>query len=133
MKILIVDDAAFCQFMLTAIIKKLKLDGCKIETASNGLEAVKKMKTFEADLVLMDIFMPELDGISATRVIKTLYPKTEIIIVSCSSCKENVVCAFEAGAVNYIVKPFQEEKLQRAINGFNKKIVDEVSNGTTLN
>ena len=83
--------------------------------AENGVIAVDKYKELKPDLVTMDITMPELDGISAVKRIKSLDPNARIVMCSAMGQQVMVIDAIQAGAKDFIVKPFQPERVLEAI------------------
>ncbi|MFZ5754996.1 MAG: response regulator [Bacillota bacterium] len=112
-KILIVDDAAFMRMMLKDILTKNGYD--VIGEAENGQIAVDKYKDLRPDLVTMDITMPELDGISAVKKIKQFDPNARIVMCSAMGQQAMVIDAIQAGARDFIVKPFQPERVLEAV------------------
>ncbi|HET7579073.1 MAG TPA: response regulator [Bacillales bacterium] len=112
-KILIVDDAAFMRMMIKDILTK---NGFEIaEEASDGSEAIEKFKETSPDLVTMDITMPEMDGITALKEIKKLDASAKVIMCSAMGQQAMVIDAIQAGAKDFIVKPFQAERVIEAI------------------
>ena len=116
-KILIVDDAAFMRMMIKDILQKNGYE--VIGEAANGLEAVELYKAHQPDLVTMDITMPEMDGIEAVKQIKGINPAAKVIMCSAMGQQSMVMDAIKAGANDFIVKPFQADRVLEAI----KKIV----------
>ncbi|MBQ3105095.1 MAG: response regulator [Lachnospiraceae bacterium] len=115
--ILICDDAAFMRMMLKDILVK---GGYVIAgEAVNGADAVEKYNALKPDLVTMDITMPDMDGINALRAIKTAYPGAKVIMCSAMGQQAMVVDAIQAGAKDFIVKPFQKDRVLEAV----KKII----------
>lgn len=112
-KILVVDDAAFMRLMLKNILSKQGYE--IVGEAENGLEAVEKYKTLSPDLVTMDITMPVMEGVEAVRLIKQLDPNAKIIMCSAMGQQTMVVQSLQAGARDFIVKPFQEERVLESI------------------
>jgi two-component system chemotaxis response regulator CheY len=112
-KILIVDDAAFMRMMLRNILQKAGHE--VVGEAENGLVAVEKYMSLQPDLVTMDITMPIMEGIQAARLIKESDPNAKIIMCSAMGQQGLIVQAIQAGAVDFIVKPFQEERVLEAI------------------
>ncbi|MBZ4653523.1 MAG: response regulator receiver protein [Peptococcaceae bacterium] len=112
-KIMIVDDAAFMRMMLKDILTKNGYD--VIGEAENGQIAVDKYKDLRPDLVTMDITMPELDGISAVKKIKQFDPNARIVMCSAMGQQAMVIDAIQAGARDFIVKPFQPERVLEAV------------------
>lgn len=112
-KILIVDDAAFMRMSIRNLLKEVD---CEIVAeAGNGKEALQFYKEHKPDVVLMDIAMPEVDGIEAVKLIKSHDNNASIIMISTNGQKKMVLKAIEAGAKDYIVKPIQGEKIQKSI------------------
>ena len=87
--------------------------------AENGLKAIEKFNETKPDLVLMDITMPEMDGIQALKKIKELDPAANVIMCSAMGQQAMVIEAIQSGAKDFIVKPFQAERVLEAV----KKVV----------
>lgn len=115
-KVLITDDALFMRKMLSDILKK---EGFEVAgEADSGKDAIEKYKELKPDLVTMDIVMPkmeEIDGIAAVREIMKIDPQAKIIMVSAMGQHALVVEAIQAGAKDFIVKPFQPSRVVEAI------------------
>lgn len=112
-KILIVDDAAFMRMMIKDILTKNGFE--VVGEAADGAQAVEKYKETLPDLVTMDITMPEMDGITALKEIKKLNPSAKIIMCSAMGQQAMVIDAIQAGARDFIVKPFQADRVLEAI------------------
>ncbi|MFH1338551.1 MAG: response regulator [Candidatus Omnitrophota bacterium] len=115
-RVLIVDDALFMRKMLSDILKKEGIEVCG--EAENGKEAVEKYQQLKPDLVTMDIVMPkmeEIDGVAAVREIMKIDPQAKIIMVSAMGQHSLVVEAIQAGAKDFITKPFQPSRVIEAI------------------
>lgn len=111
--ILIVDDAAFMRMMIKDILTK---NGYTVVgEAENGIKAVEKYKELNPDLVIMDITMPEMDGIQAVKQIKALNSAAKIIMCSAMGQQAMVIESIQAGARDFIVKPFQAERVIEAV------------------
>lgn len=108
-RVLVVDDAAFMRMMLKDIL--IKNGFIVIGEASNGAEAVLKYQELKPDIVTMDITMPEMDGITAVREIVKTNPHARVVMCSAMGQQAMVLDAIQAGAKDFIVKPFQEEKV----------------------
>jgi len=108
-KILLVDDAAFMRMMIKNILVKNGYIICG--EAEDGAIAVEKFKALEPDLVIMDITMPNMDGLAALKKIKKEYPEAKIIMCSAMGQDSYVVDAIKSGAADFIVKPFQPDGL----------------------
>jgi two-component system chemotaxis response regulator CheY len=112
-KVLIVDDAAFMRMMIKEILTK---NGYSVVgEASDGAQAVEKYKELGPDLVTMDITMPEMDGITALKEIKKFDPNARIIMCSAMGQQAMVIDAIQAGAKDFIVKPFQADRVIEAV------------------
>lgn len=114
-KILVVDDAAFMRMMLKDILTKL---GHEVTEASNGQEAVAKYNEVKPALVTMDITMPEMDGLEALKKIRSTDPNAIIVMCSAMGQQAMVIDAIQSGAKDFIVKPFQADRVQEAIGKF---------------
>ncbi len=113
MRLLVVDDAPQ---MLKAFRDILESQGCEVFEAENGEDALLKYAELKPDIVLMDILMPKLDGISATKRIMEDDPNARIIVISAvgkSGLEEECLVA---GAKQFIVKPFKIKELLNSIN-----------------
>jgi len=111
--ILIVDDAAFMRMMIKDILSK---NGYQVVgEAENGAKAIEKYKELMPDLVIMDITMPEVDGIQAVKEIKNFDQDSKIIMCSAMGQQAMVIESIQAGARDFIVKPFQAERVIEAI------------------
>lgn len=111
--ILITDDTAFMRMTLKNILTKNGFDIAG--EAADGLEAVDKYKSEKPDLVTMDITMPNLDGIGAIKQIMSFDPNAKIIVCSAMGQKALVIEALNAGAKDFIVKPFQPDRIVGAV------------------
>ncbi len=115
--ILICDDAAFMRMMIKDILTK---NGYNVAgEAENGAKAVEKYAELKPDLVLMDIMMPEMDGIQALKNIKAADPAALVIMCSAMGQQAMVIESIQAGAKDFIVKPFQADRVLEAV----KKVV----------
>jgi two-component system chemotaxis response regulator CheY len=112
-RVLVVDDAAFMRMMIKDILQK---NGYEIAgEAANGAEAAAMYNDLKPDVVTMDITMPEMDGITAVKEIKKVDPKARIIMCSAMGQQAMVLDAIQAGAYDFVVKPFQEERVIDAV------------------
>ena len=116
-RVLVCDDAAFMRMMIKDILTK---NGYEVAgEAENGQKAVEKYNETKPDLVLMDITMPEMDGIQALKKIKEMDPGASVIMCSAMGQQAMVIEAIQSGAKDFIVKPFQAERVLEAV----KKVV----------
>ncbi|MFZ5650399.1 MAG: response regulator [Bacillota bacterium] len=112
-RIMIVDDAAFMRMMIKNILLK---NGYEVAgEAENGKMAVNMYSETRPDLVTMDITMPEMDGIDAVKAIRSMDSSASIIMCSAMGQQSMVMDAIQAGAKDFIVKPFQQDRLLQAI------------------
>lgn len=112
-RILIVDDAAFMRMMIKDILSKNGFD--VVGEAQDGSEAIEKYNELIPDLVTMDITMPEMDGVTSLKKIKETHPTAKIIMCSAMGQQAMVIDAIQAGAKDFIVKPFQADRVIEAI------------------
>ncbi len=112
-KVLVVDDSAFMRLMLKNILTK---HGYEIAgEAQNGEEAVQKYIKTKPDVVLLDIVMPEVDGLQALKEMKKMDPNAKVVVCSSMGQETIVVEAINAGAATFIVKPFHADKVIQAL------------------
>lgn len=111
-KILVTDDAAFMRMILEKMLKEAGYEVCE---ASNGIEMLQKYDTESPDLVLLDITMPELNGIQALKLLKQKNPKAKVIMCSAMGQEAMVLEALQQGAYDFIVKPFEKSKVLGSI------------------
>lgn len=112
--VLIVDDAAFMRMMIKDILTKNGYE--VVAEASDGAQAVEKYKEHNPDLVTMDITMPEMDGIAALKEIRAFDPEAKVIMCSAMGQQAMVIDAIQAGAKDFVVKPFQADRVLEAVN-----------------
>lgn len=112
-KILIVDDA---EFLRVRISKMLGGEGYEILEADNGAKAVNLYKSSQPDLVLMDITMPEMDGLTALKEIRSYDSKARVIMLTALGQESVVLEAIKSGARDFVVKPFERERVLTAIS-----------------
>ena len=127
-KVLIVDDAMFMRNMIAEIFNGKKFGDEDFEVvaeAENGLEAVEKFREHKPDIVTMDIVMPEMTGIEALKEIMDMDSASNVVMCSALGQDSLVMEALDAGAKDFIVKPFQPEKVLDVVI----RILDEQRNG----
>lgn len=113
-RILVVDDAAFMRMMIKDILTKNGYE--VVAEAADGLQAIEQYKEHKPDLVTMDITMPEMDGIHSLKEIKKVNPNAKVIMCSAMGQQAMVIDAIQAGAKDFIVKPFQADRVIEAIS-----------------
>jgi two-component system chemotaxis response regulator CheY len=116
--VLIVDDLAFIKMVLRDILEKSGFH--VVGEASNGKQAVAMYQERRPDVVLMDITMPDMDGLTALKKIKEIDPEARVIICSALGQQRLIVQAIQLGARDFIVKPFQPPRVVAAL----KKALD---------
>lgn len=114
-KILVVDDASFMRMRSTRLLQEA---GHEVVEAENGQDAVARYMAERPDLVLMDITMPVMDGIAATAAIKEYDPNANIVMVSALGQQSMVMAAIKAGARDFIVKPFEPNRVMETVRKF---------------
>ncbi len=112
-KVLIVDDAVFMRMMLRDILEK---NGYEVSgEASNGIEAIEEYRNNPPDVITMDVTMPEMDGLQALKEIRKFDASAKIIMCSAMGQQGMVMEAIKAGAKDFIVKPFNGERVIEAV------------------
>ena len=111
--VLICDDAVFMRTMLSDILTGAGFD--VVGEAENGLEAVEHYRRLKPDLVTMDIVMPDMGGIDAVREIVKDHPDAKILMCSAMGQQALVIEAIQAGARDFVVKPFQPSRVLEAV------------------
>ena len=111
--VMIVDDAAFMRMMVKDILSKNGFN--VVGEAENGAVAVEKYMELTPDLVIMDITMPEMDGLQAVREIKKRDAQARVIMCSAMGQQAMVIDAIQSGAKDFIVKPFQADRVIEAV------------------
>lgn len=109
MRVLVVDDAMFMRNSLKIMLEKNQME--VVGMAENGIEAVRQYKALKPDVVTMDITMPEMDGLEALKAIREYDRDAKVVMISAVGKEDAVREAIIGGARNFIVKPFQEDKV----------------------
>lgn len=112
--VLVVDDAAFMRMTIKKMLEAH--EHTVVGEAENGVEAVRKFIELQPDVVLLDITMPEMNGVDALQRIKELNKDARVVICSAMGQQSMVAQAIQYGAKDFIVKPFQEDRLIAAID-----------------
>ncbi|MDP2752434.1 MAG: response regulator [Rhodocyclaceae bacterium] len=121
LNVMIVDDSPIIVRKLTMMLEQL---GYRIvATAGTGKEAITAYRTTKPDVVTMDITMPDMDGIEATKAIMGEFPEARIVMVTSHGQEKMVLDALKSGAKGYVIKPFQEHKVYEAIQRACKRVV----------
>jgi two-component system chemotaxis response regulator CheY len=111
--ILIVDDAAFMRMMIKDVLTKNGFE--VIGEAENGKIAIERYKELNPDLVIMDITMPEMNGIDSLKGIKAINAAAKVVMCSAMGQQAMVIEAIQSGAKDFIVKPFQADRVCEAV------------------
>ncbi len=112
-RVMVVDDAVF---MRMTIRKMIETEGYEVVgEAGNGVEAVQKYMEVQPDVVMLDITMPEMNGIDALKRIKEFDPKAKVIMCSAMGQQVMVAQAIQSGAKDFIVKPFEKDRVLAAL------------------
>ncbi|MCB0113421.1 MAG: response regulator [Caldilineaceae bacterium] len=111
-KILIVDDAKFMRVRCARILTE---QGFSVIEAENGIQAVEKYQIESPDAVLMDISMPEMDGLNALRAIREMDPAARVAMLTAMGQQNVVIEAIKAGAKDFIVKPFEPDRVLKSL------------------
>jgi len=108
-RIMIVDDAIFMRMKLKDIVEKNGYE--VVAEAQNGAEAIEKYRSEKPDIVTMDITMPEMNGIEALKGIRQINPHAKVLMCSAMGQQAMVMEAIQAGAIDFIVKPFETDRV----------------------
>ncbi len=111
-KVLIADDAAFMRMKSANLVKEL---GHEVIEAADGSEAVAMYKQHHPDAVLMDITMPVMDGMEALREILAVDPNAKVAMVTAMGQQQVIMEAIKSGAKDFVVKPFDADRIQSAL------------------
>jgi CheY-like chemotaxis protein len=114
-KVLIVDDVAVNRLMVN---KMLGTFGMEVMEANNGLEALEALRTFKADVIILDLMMPVMDGFEMLRILRAnpLTTHIPVIVLSALNTNDDIVAAYNAGANDFVTKPILFEKLVSSVN-----------------
>lgn len=110
-KIMLVDDAAFMRMMVKKSLTAGGFGDAAFIEAQDGLEACRKYEEEKPDLVIMDITMPNMDGLQALKKIRESDPNAKVIMCTAMGQESMVVEAIKSGAKDFVVKPFNEERI----------------------
>ncbi len=113
LKVLVVDDAPIIRMMIGAVLTNC---GCTVVgQACDGVEALEKYRELKPDMVTMDMTMPNRDGIGALKDILNFDPNAKVVMVTAVDQRDTLLQAIKLGAIDYIVKPFDEKQLKDVI------------------
>ncbi|HOX25190.1 MAG TPA: response regulator [Candidatus Krumholzibacteria bacterium] len=111
--VIIADDAQFMRVMLRDILEDL--GWTVVAEVANGQDAVERYRELSPELVMLDITMPGLDGVEACRQIVALDPRARVVVVSALGQKDEVLRAVRAGAGDFVIKPFEAERVEETL------------------
>lgn len=112
-RVLVVDDAIFMRHMIKGILKGI---GCEIVgEAADGVEACAKYLELKPDMVTMDLVMPNKGGLDALKEIRHQDPNAKVVVISAIDQRQPLLDALKHGAVDYVVKPFEKDRVEEAI------------------
>jgi two-component system, chemotaxis family, chemotaxis protein CheY len=111
-KVLLVDDAAFMRMRCARLLRE---EGHDVSEAANGREAVDMYQSERPDAVLMDITMPEMDGLEALRAIRAVDPHAQVAMLTAMGQQAIVIEAIKSGARDFVVKPFEKDRVLAAV------------------
>ena len=114
-KILLVDDAAFMRMMIKDALVKNGYGDAEIYEAGDGAQAVEQYNSLKPDLVIMDITMPNMDGLEALKTIKAADANATIVMCSAMGQEAMVIDAIKSGARDFIVKPFKPDRILKTV------------------
>ena len=113
-KILLVDDAAFMRMMIKDTLSKNGYTD--LHEAGDGVQAVEKFDEINPDLVIMDITMPNMDGLEALKTIIGKHPEAKVVMCSAMGQEAMVIEAIKLGAKDFIVKPFKPDRILKTVS-----------------
>jgi two-component system chemotaxis response regulator CheY len=111
--ILLADDLAFIKMIQKEVLEKGGFE--IVGDAIDGMDAIEKYRKLKPDVVLMDITMPKMDGLNSIKVIRQMDPNARIIVCSALGQQQLIIEAIRLGARDFVVKPFEPERLIKAI------------------
>ena len=114
-KILLVDDAKFMREMIKSILTQNGYSADDVYQAEDGADGVAKFNEISPDLVLMDITMPNMDGLEALKTIRSQHPGATIVMCSAMGQEAMVMDAIKSGAKDFIVKPFKPDRVLKTV------------------
>ena len=113
-RVLVVDDAVFMRHMIKNILTDM---GCEVVgEAADGVEACEKYDALSPDLVTLDLVMPKKGGLEALKDIREKDPNAKVVVISAIDQRQPLMDALKLGAADYVVKPFEKERVEQAIN-----------------
>lgn len=114
-KVLVVDDEPN---VLRSLVQYLTIEEFEVETASNGIEALEKVDSFNPELILLDVMMPGMDGFEVLDRVKAKpgHANTPVIMLTAKDQSSDVLKGYQSGATSYLVKPFNLDELVETIN-----------------
>ena len=115
-RVLVVDDAAFMRLTLKTMLERNGFE--VVGEAVDGRDAIEKFKILKPEIITMDITMPDMDGIQSLGEIIKIDPKANVVILSAMGQEPRIREAITLGAKGFIVKPFKEENLLKALSIF---------------
>lgn len=113
-KVLLVDDASFMRLKLKAILTESGHE--VVGEAATGKIAIEQYRALKPDVVLMDITMPDMNGLDALKEIKKMDPQAKVVMVSAMGSQDFVLDSIRAGARDFIVKPFDNERIRKVMD-----------------
>jgi len=113
-RVLIVDDAAFLRMQLKTMFENRGAE--VVGEAGNGDECLRQYEILKPDLVTLDITMPDMDGITVLKKLKAKHPEANVVMCSAMSQPEKFIASIQSGAFDFIVKPFNGDKISSILN-----------------
>ncbi|NDI33258.1 response regulator [Chengkuizengella sediminis] len=127
MSVLLIEDDPMVQEVNKQFIQKV--EGFHvIDTANNGEDGLKKIKKYKPDLVILDVFMPKVDGLELLYQIRAQKEEVDVIVVTAANDKTTIRTMLQNGAIDYIIKPFKFDRIQQALHHFRSyksKLINE--------
>ncbi|MGL5271127.1 MAG: response regulator [Selenomonadaceae bacterium] len=117
-RVLITDDSSLLRRKLRGDLEQL---GCEVSEAKNGKEAIMEALTAPLDVIILDIVMPEVDGVEALRAIRQARPDLPVLMLSSAGSSKHIIESLQLGAIDFIQKPYGTEQLKQALSRIRKR------------
>lgn len=119
LKILITDDSSLLRRKLRDELERLE---CEVVEATNGKEAVMECLREKPDGIILDIVMPEINGVEALRAIREISPDMQVIMLSSTGSADNLIETLKLGAMDFIQKPYTKEQIEMVVKRLRKRV-----------
>lgn len=118
MRILVVDDSSFARGIIINELNSMGINGSRIQQCDNGQDALDKIDAENFDLLMLDVHMPGIDGITVLKEIRQRQPEVNVVICSSHRSKDTIKDLIDLGARDFLVKPFSSEEFKKVVSRF---------------